>query len=195
MRGGLRSAFSLVIVLALAGCAGSSWQFWKTSSSAEAPADSTVASTPPAETPVTAAPAPVATAVPAPPAEPPAASAPPTNGYAELPDFADVRFRSGQVGIVKADHKALDGVVQWLKQNPGAIVTIEGHTDDLGSREDNLIIGQKRATAVMRYLVARGLEPARISTTSVGSDDPVCAEKTDSCRARNRRARFVVKPH
>jgi outer membrane protein OmpA-like peptidoglycan-associated protein len=192
MRGGLRSACSLVIVLALAGCAGSSWQFWKTSESAEAPADPTLASAPPAE--ATAAPAPAPTATPAPTVDPtPVEPTPSSNGYTELPGLADVRFRSGQVGLVKADRKILDTLVRWLKENPGSVVMIEGHTDDLGTRESNLAVGEKRAASVMRYLISRGLEPARVSATSVGSDRPACTEKTDSCRAKNRRARFLVK--
>jgi peptidoglycan-associated lipoprotein len=106
-----------------------------------------------------------------------------------------VRFRSGQVGLVKADHKVLDSLLRWLKEHPNAVVMIEGHTDDLGTRESNMVVGEKRAASVARYLVARGLEASRVSTASVGSDRPVCTEKTDSCRARNRRARFLVKQH
>jgi peptidoglycan-associated lipoprotein len=45
----------------------------------------------------------------------------------------------------------------------------------------------------MKYLVAKGLEPQRISVVSYGSDRPVCTEKSDACRAKNRRASFLVK--
>jgi peptidoglycan-associated lipoprotein len=198
MGGGKRSAVltlgSLVLTASLAGCA---WLNQMTSSTEE-PA---TAATQPAPEPVTAAPAPV-TAAPAavastPPAEvvapAPASNGHVSNGYAELPGLADVRFRSGQVGVVKADHKVLDSLVRWLKENPGTVVMIEGHTDDLGTPQANLVVGEKRAASVMRYLVSRGLEPSRVSATSVGSERPVCTEKTDTCRAKNRRARFLVK--
>jgi outer membrane protein OmpA-like peptidoglycan-associated protein len=191
MRGAKRSAFltvgSLAIVAALAGCAG----FGKWSSSTEAPAEPVATATPePATaTPVTAQ----APAAPAPAAETATAPAPSSNGFTELAGLADVRFRSGQVGVVKADFKVLDSLVRWLKENPNAVLMIEGHTDDLGSRDDNLVVGEKRAASVARYLVSKGLPPARISATSVGSERPVCAEKTDACRAKNRRARFLVK--
>ena len=188
MRGGRRSAFlavgSLGLVIALSGCA----TFGGSSSSTQAPADPAAkTAAEPAPTPVapapTAAPAPVETATPA----------PSSNGYAELAGLTDVRFRAGQVTVVKADHRILDGVARWLKEHPGTAVMIEGHADDQGSREANLVVGEKRATSVMKYLVAKGLEPSRISVSSAGSERPVCAEKTDVCRAKNRRARFLVK--
>jgi len=199
MRGGIRSPFvtlgSLAIVVAFAGCSGTSWQFWKTSASTEE--SKTVATTtpdaataPPAQVPVIAH-TPTATSAPA--AEKTAVPAASSNGYAELPGLADVRFRPGQVTVVKADFKTLDGVLRWVKEHPGSAVMIEGHSDDLGSREENLTVGEKRATAVMRYLISKGLQPGRISAISYGSERPVCAEKTDACRAKNRRARFLVK--
>jgi peptidoglycan-associated lipoprotein len=104
-----------------------------------------------------------------------------------------VRFQSGQATVGKGDIKALDGVVRWLKEHPGSVVVIEGHTDDLGTPSENMAIGEKRAASIMRYMVSRGLEPARISIVSYGSEQPVCAEKTDACRAKNRRADLLVK--
>jgi peptidoglycan-associated lipoprotein len=186
MRGGMRSVFwslgSLGLAAALSGCATFG------GSSTEAPAEPPVRTAEPAPSPVAAAP----TATPAPAVET-APPAPSSNGYTELAGLTDVRFRAGQVAVVKADHKILDGVVRWLKENPSAVVMIEGHADDQGTREENLSVGEKRATSVMRYLVAKGLEPARISVSTAGSERPVCAEKTSVCRAKNRRARFLVK--
>jgi peptidoglycan-associated lipoprotein len=190
MRGGRKAAFltlsSLTIATALTGCAWLS----RTFSSSEAPeepvaqtAPAPATATPIAQQPASAAPAPVETALPA----------TSSNGFKEIPGAGEVKFRSGQVGVVKADQKVLDGVVRWVKENPGAIVLVEGHSDDLGTREENHVVAEKRANSIMRYLIARGLEPARISTTSVGADRPVCTEKSDTCRAKNRRARVLVK--
>jgi peptidoglycan-associated lipoprotein len=189
MRGGTRSAVlavaTLTIVIAFGGCAGSSWQFWKTSAPAQT--EQAGATSPP-----------VVTATPAAPSAPadsraPADTAASSNGASRLPELVAVRFRSGQATVGKADIKALDGVVRWLKEHPGAVVVIEGHTDDLGTPSENMAIGEKRAASIMRYMVSRGLEPARISIVSYGSDQPVCAEKTDACRAKNRRADLLVK--
>lgn len=186
MRGGSKSALltagSLAIVIALTGCAGRSAK----TSSAPAPTEPAVATATPA---TTAAPS-VPTAMPVTKAG--TASTPSTNGFVELPELADVRFRAGLVTVGKADAAALDAVVRWLKDNPGAQVRIEGHTDDRGNRTENIAVGEKRAMSVMRYLIAKGLEPERISIVSYGSERPVCAEKTETCRAKNRRAHFLV---
>lgn len=106
-----------------------------------------------------------------------------------------VRFAPGQASVGNADISALDSVVRWLKEHPGSVVVIEGHTDDLGTQGENMAIGEKRAASIMRYMVSRGLEPTRVSIVSYGSAHPLCAEKTDSCRAKNRRADLLVKRH
>jgi peptidoglycan-associated lipoprotein len=185
---------SLAVVVALAGCSGSTWQFWKTSS-AETPTEPVVATAPPEPTAATATPAPgpTPTAHPVSTTHTTAAPASSANGYTDVLELADVHFRSGQVTVARGDHKVLDGVAGWLKAHPTAVVTIEGHTDDLGTREGNLAAGQKRAASVKSHLVTKGIAAGRITITSVGSDRPLCVEKTDACRARNRRAHFVVK--
>jgi peptidoglycan-associated lipoprotein len=179
-RSTLLTVGSLAIVVALTGCAGRSA---KTSSS-EAP---------PLQPPVTTA-TPATPSVPtATPAKPEAAPASPTTGYFEQMELADVRFRAGLVTVSRADAPVLDAVARWLQEHPGTQLRIEGHTDDLGNRAENLTVGEKRAASVMKYLVAKGLEPERISIVSHGSDRPLCVERTDTCRAKNRRAHFMVK--
>jgi peptidoglycan-associated lipoprotein len=192
MAGGTRSARltfgSLAIVLALAGCTSRSWQFWK-SSSTEAPTTATQTAAP--EQPAPASPnVPTARLVLA--SETPTAD-PRGHGFVDLPAIADVRFRAGLVTVGKADTATLDGIVRWLQENPAAQIQIEGHTDDLGAPVDNLAVGQKRAASAMRYLISKGVGAERITIVSYGSDRPLCAEKTDACRARNRRVHFLVK--
>jgi outer membrane protein OmpA-like peptidoglycan-associated protein len=194
MRGGTRSALlavaSLTIVIAFGGCAGRSWQFWKTS--APAPTEQARTTAAPVVTATPAAPSATAEARAATETVPPAPS---FNATTELPEYVVVRFRPGQASVAKADMRVLDGIVRWLKDHPGSVVVVEGHTDDLGTQSENMAIGEKRAASIMRYLVSRGLEPVRVSIISYGSDHPVCAEKTDSCRAKNRRADLLVKQH
>ena len=113
--------------------------------------------------------------------------------FGARPELVDLRFRPGQVEVSKVDHQALDAVVRWMKAHPVAVVMIEGHTDDLGSRADNLAVGEKRAVSVGKYLIARGIEAERVMVATAGSDRPTCQQKTDACRAQNRRARFLVK--
>jgi outer membrane protein OmpA-like peptidoglycan-associated protein len=179
---------SLTMVIALGGCAGSKWRFWETSQPAEPTAAPAVARESWVPTAAPAAPAPAT----------PSATAEKTSAKSairttEILEFPAVRFRSGQVSVGKADAVALDGVARWLKENPAAVVVIEGHTDDLGTPSENMAVGEKRAVSIKQYLLAKGIESTRMSIVSYGSDHPVCWEKTTECRAKNRRADLVVK--
>jgi len=170
------AAFAVV----LAGCSSGTWQFWKSSSAV--PTAHPVAAA--AEKPTAVEP--VSAAIEAEAAVPPASFSP-------LPGLADVRFRSGQVRVAKADEKILDDLVRWLKAHPTTLVLLEGHTDDLGTPETNLTAAETRADSVKSYLIAHGIDPTRISVEPLGSDRPLCSEKTDTCRAQNRRVHVLVK--
>jgi len=86
----------------------------------------------------------------------------------------------------------LESAAAWLTQNPGWLVVIEGHTDDRGTRQENMATGERRADWVKNYLVAKGVDISRVSAVTYGSDRPVCADKSEICRARNRRVHFLV---
>ena len=81
---------------------------------------------------------------------------------------------------------------RWLERYPHLNVTVEGHTDERGTREYNLALGDRRATSVKNYLVALGIEPDRITTISYGKERPAVPESTPSAWAQNRRAVTVV---
>jgi peptidoglycan-associated lipoprotein len=71
-------------------------------------------------------------------------------------------------------------------------VTIEGHCDERGTRAYNLALGARRAETVKQYLEENGVAGARVGTISYGKERPVCAESTEECWARNRRAVTVL---
>jgi len=100
-------------------------------------------------------------------------------GKADMPDQA------------KAD---LDQLVQQLKANPnGAYIEIEGHTDNVGSKEMNYKLGLERAEAVKRYLYEQHQVPLhKISVISYGEEKPVAPNKTKDGRAQNRRVVIKV---
>jgi peptidoglycan-associated lipoprotein len=75
----------------------------------------------------------------------------------------------------------------FLQQDRAPTVTIEGHADERGTREYNLALGERRAEAVVHYLVALGIDPARVKEISYGKERPVCPDATDACWAQNRR--------
>ena len=76
---------------------------------------------------------------------------------------------------------------QWLQQYPQHMVTIEGHADERGTREYNLALGDRRATTVLNYLSALGVDKSRLSEVSYGKEKPVCPDASDACWNENRR--------
>jgi peptidoglycan-associated lipoprotein len=86
----------------------------------------------------------------------------------------------------------LDRQAQWLTLYPNVIVLIEGHADERGTREYNIALGARRATAVVNYLISRGIAPNRMSTISYGKERPVAVCNDISCWSQNRRAVTVV---
>lgn len=82
--------------------------------------------------------------------------------------------------------------VEWLKKFPAVKVTVEGHCDERGTREYNLALGDRRANAAKNYLVANGVDAARISTISYGKERPVAQGSDEAAWAQNRRAVTVV---
>jgi peptidoglycan-associated lipoprotein len=75
----------------------------------------------------------------------------------------------------------------WLQKYPQHMVTIEGHADERGTREYNLALGDRRATTVLNYLVALGVDKSRLSEVSYGKEKPVCVDASDVCWDENRR--------
>lgn len=88
--------------------------------------------------------------------------------------------------------ETLDRQGAWLSQFPNIIVTVEGHADERGTREYNLAIGDRRATAVKNYLSALGVESDRVLTISYGEERPADAANDETAWANNRRAVTVV---
>jgi len=98
--------------------------------------------------------------------------------------------------IIRSDSKLiLNRNVQLFKENPDMQIIIEGHTDERGTNEYNLALGERRARITKRYLVARGIAPERISTITYGEERLFCTEQTEECFQLNRRAHFVPKPY
>jgi peptidoglycan-associated lipoprotein len=79
---------------------------------------------------------------------------------------------------------------EWLRQNPVAKLTIEGHCDERGSDEYNLALGQRRADAVKNYLLSLGIAAERLSDISYGEERPAVDGSDESAWSKNRRAEF-----
>ncbi|MCY1012434.1 OmpA family protein [Nannocystis pusilla] len=103
-----------------------------------------------------------------------------------------INFETRSDKIKKGSEKTLDVAVAVLKEFPSLKIEIQGHTDDVGGRDFNLELSQRRADSVKRYLVEHGIEESRIKTTGFGPDKPIDPAKTSKARAKNRRIEFKV---
>jgi outer membrane protein OmpA-like peptidoglycan-associated protein len=81
---------------------------------------------------------------------------------------------------------------EFLEENPTIKVSIEGHTDNVGSEVDNLKLSQSRAKSVYNELLTLGISPGRISSKGFGESRPVESNNTEAGRSRNRRTEFVI---
>ena len=87
----------------------------------------------------------------------------------------------------------LEEDAQWLLANPEKALTIEGHCDQRGTQDYNLVLGKKRAEAAREYLVNLGVHANRIKIVSYGKERPFCQNNNEVCFQENRRNHMVVR--
>ena len=80
---------------------------------------------------------------------------------------------------------------EYLRANPSARVILEGHTDERGSREYNLGLGERRGNSVYELMTAIGASSRQIEVVSYGEERPVCRQSNEDCWQRNRRTEIV----
>jgi peptidoglycan-associated lipoprotein len=97
-----------------------------------------------------------------------------------------VFFAYDQSTISDEGQQILQRQAQWLQRYAQVRITIEGHCDERGTREYNLALGERRAQAVKKVLVALGIPSARIQTISYGKDRPIVVGSDEAGYAQNR---------
>jgi peptidoglycan-associated lipoprotein len=103
-----------------------------------------------------------------------------------------VYFTTDSVDLSPEAQQTLTNQARWLQQYAQYTITIEGHADERGTREYNIALGAKRATAVRNFLAQRGINAQRIRTVSYGKERPVAVCNDISCWSQNRRAQTVL---
>jgi len=180
-------------ILAVVGCAKRP-ALSQASAPAPTGAPQSVAPPPPAA-PVQEAPAAAPAPAPAPPppaveaAKPPA----PPKDFADTANLKDIHFDFDKSNIRPDAARILEANAAWLRSNSNMLVLVEGHCDERGTNEYNLVLGERRARATMNYLVGQGIAQDRLSMVSYGEERPLCTEHNEACWAKNRRAHFRVK--
>ena len=101
-------------------------------------------------------------------------------------------FDTDMSNIDSEDAAALRAQAEYLLQHTSARATVEGHADERGTREYNLALGERRATAAKNYLVSLGVPDARVRVVSYGEERPAATGSNDQAWARNRRAVTVM---
>ncbi len=104
----------------------------------------------------------------------------------------DIHFEFDKYEIRQKDEEILRENAAFLKINPKMKVQIEGHCDEKGTSEYNLALGERRANAAKRYLVALGVSSNRLSTISYGEERPADQGHNEEAWAKNRRVHLVV---
>lgn len=89
--------------------------------------------------------------------------------------------------IPSKDYTALRAHAAYLSKNAGARVRVEGHTDERGTREYNLALGERRAKAVAVFLTSNGAKSNQLEVISYGEENPVASGESESAWAQNRR--------
>jgi len=105
----------------------------------------------------------------------------------------NVFFATGSDKLLAKSFPKLNDVVSILKENPSYKVNIDGHTDDVGKDESNQTLSEKRAASVKAYLVSKGVDESRLTSTGYGETKPVADNKTAAGRAKNRRVEMTVR--
>lgn len=123
------------------------------------------------------------------PKEPPPASAP----KKAVPLILDnVHFAFDRYELMPVARDILAKHARALKDRREANVLVEGHCDERGTIEYNLALGERRAKAVVDYLVSLGVERSRLAKISYGKERPLDPGRNETAWAKNRRAQFVV---
>jgi peptidoglycan-associated lipoprotein len=121
------------------------------------------------------------------------AERPPVKEFHPANEMVDVHFEFDRYEIRSADESVLQTNAAWLRTNKNYLVLIEGHTDERGTPEYNVALGERRAKTAQNYLVSHGIDSRRISIISYGEHRQECSDATESCWAKNRRAHFRIK--
>jgi len=103
-----------------------------------------------------------------------------------------VFFAVDQSNLSDTARATLAGQAQWLNANADYAVIVEGHADEQGTREYNLALGARRASAVQNFLISQGVSATRMRTVSYGKERPIEVCSTEDCYSRNRRSVTVL---
>ena len=109
-----------------------------------------------------------------------------------IPELSAVYFEYDSFNLTSDAKSGLNAAAEFLKANPAMQIQVEGHTDERGTTEYNLALGERRAGSVKDFLATAGVPSAQVSTISYGEERPVGVGSNEQAWSQNRRAEFVA---
>jgi OOP family OmpA-OmpF porin len=131
---------------------------------------------------------PVAPAV----AQPAAAPTPSPTSPRHIETLTGPSFEFGKAELTREGRRHADRVVQVMREDPTLRISVEGHTDAVGTHEFNMHLSKWRADAVRAYLVSQGIHADRITTQGFAETRPIATNKTAAGHAQNRRVEIIA---
>ena len=104
-----------------------------------------------------------------------------------------INFETGKSNISAESLSVIDQLVELMNSTEGLKISIEGHTDNVGTAENNKALSVNRSKAVMNAMVAKGISATRLSSMGWGQEKPIADNRTEEGRAKNRRVEIVKK--
>lgn len=102
-----------------------------------------------------------------------------------------INFETGKSDIKSESQKTINQVAEMMKANPSLKISIEGHTDNVGSASENKTLSENRAKAVINAIVAKGIDKTRMTSKGWGQEKPISDNGTEEGKAINRRVEIV----
>ena len=104
----------------------------------------------------------------------------------------DIHFKFDKYDLDSDSKRILQENAEFLKSNQDLHVEIQGHSDERGTNNYNIALGERRAQSTKKYLVSQGVDSSNVSVISYGEEKPFCFSSVETCWFQNRRAHFMV---
>ena len=104
----------------------------------------------------------------------------------------NIQFKKGSYALTPAAKEILMRKARWLQDHPYVTVIIEGHTDEPGSKEYNIALGDRRAGEAKSFLIRQDIATERLIAVSYGKEKPIDPKRTEEAKNKNRRVNFVI---
>jgi peptidoglycan-associated lipoprotein len=108
-----------------------------------------------------------------------------------IPEVRTIYFAFDSETIRPEFQSVLESHARFLSDNSNASVVLQGHTDERGTREYNLALGERRANAVKRFMSIQGVSPSQVEVVSYGEERPAARGGNEEAYAQNRRVVFA----